>query len=155
MIIWIILIVFLLYNPVSVRIMTVFTALVNNIDSGIFYNLVATESSFNSFAVSRNEVFGLGQVKPSTAKYIFRYYVPGMLWIPPLNLHIAALYYNYLLKRFGNNHSLSLAAYNWGETNVENKLRQENISIETDKNYRELFRNVPETYHYIGATIKE
>lgn len=146
---WLFLAFFLIYNPVSVRIMTVTAAAAHKVDTKVFYNLVEAESSFNSFAYSSQKAIGLGQVKPSTAKYIFPNYVPGMLFFPPANLHISAKYYRYLFDKYSGNHSLSLAAYNWGEGNVDRKLHEEGINISPDADYREVFRNVPETYHYI------
>ncbi len=148
-ILWIILLIFLVYNPVSVRIMAVTAAAAHGVDTVIFYSLIAAESSFNSFAYSGKRAIGLGQVLPTTARYIYRYYLPGILFFPPANLHISAKYYRYLLDKYGGNHSLSLAAYNWGEGNVDRKLREESIFISPDADYRVLFRGVPETYHYI------
>lgn len=152
---WGLIVLVALYNPLSARVMTLTAAFLHRIEPGVFYNMVAAESSFNSLAVSRKNAIGLGQVRVETAKYIIPYYIQGMLWFPPTNLHIAAVYYKYLLNRYSGNHSLSLAAYNWGETNVDIKLRQEGLVIDRDSNYREMFINVPETYHYISRIIDD
>nr|HPH60844.1 lytic murein transglycosylase [Candidatus Syntrophosphaera sp.] len=40
----------LVYNPVSVRLMTLSAAVVYGLDPGIFYRLINTESRFRSFA---------------------------------------------------------------------------------------------------------
>lgn len=145
----------LVYNPFSARLMTIIISSANGVDRDVFYKLVEAESSFNSFAVSRKKAIGLGQVKSSTARYIFPHYVPGMLFFPPTNLHISAIYYKHLLEKYRGNHTLALAAYNWGEGNVDHKLRQEEITIDSDKNYRELFVNVPETYYYVGKVLRD
>ncbi len=146
---WLLLFVILLYNPLSARVMTLITASAHNIDRELFYNLIAAESSFRPLAYSRKKAIGLGQVQVNTARYIYPNYIPGLLWFPITNLHISAVYYKYLLDKYRNNVTLSLAAYNWGETNVDRRLRAEGVKIEPEGNYRYLFNNVPETYFYI------
>ena len=143
----------LVYNPISARIMTKWTAYKHGFDKVFFYNLISAESSFNSIAYSRKRAIGLGQVRIETARYIYPEYVRGMLWFPPTNLHISAIYLKYLSKRYRDNKSLILAAYNWGETNVDRKLQSEGVVIEKSKDYRELFRNVPETFAYIQKVL--
>lgn len=151
---WFLIFVILIYNPLSARLMTLSAALIHDIDPDLFYRLVATESSFRTLAYSRNKAIGLGQVQVNTAKYIFPHYFPGILWFPPANLHISAIYLKYLLKKYQGNVTLSLAAYNWGETNVDRKIREEGIVVEPQKNYRYLFYNVPETNSYIKKIVE-
>ena len=143
--------VILTYNPVSVRLMTVGIAVYYKIDPGIFYRLIRTESNFRSFAVSRAQAIGLGQMQERTAGYIHKDHRRGMLFVPFYNLKLSALYLNYLKGRYQGNWSLVLAAYNWGETNVSRRLAGR--QIEADKDYRELFRDIPETYNYIGKIL--
>ncbi len=149
-----ILILFILfYNPVSARIMAVTTATFHNLNISLFYKQIAAESSFRSFALSKKGAIGLGQVLPGTAKYIQPKYPAFFLWFPPSNLHTSAKYMKYLLKKYGKNWSLSLAAYNWGETNVDKRIRK--LKIERDKNYREIFSDIPETYSFIGKILEK
>ena len=137
----------LFYNPISIRIMTIGVAVYYGIDPGIFYRQIKAESAFRSFAISRKQAIGLGQIKESTAFYIHEKHRRGMLFVPLYNLKLAARYDLYLLKKFNGNWSLTLAAYNWGETNV---LKRVNLSqIEPDKNYKHLFKDIKETYNYI------
>ncbi len=152
---WVLGILFILYNPLSARIMTIGTAEIHNIDRKLFYNLIKAESSFYTLAHSRNQAVGLAQVKVATAKYIYPHYFPGILWIPPANLHIGALYYNYLSQRYKGNITLILAAYNWGETNVDQKLRKEGVVIDNDSDYTYLFVNVPETYFFVKKIMAD
>lgn len=139
----------LIYNPISTRIFTIIIAKYQNIDSEIFYKQIKTESSFNPLAVSPQKAIGLGQVKLSTASYIYPPFKKWMLWLPPLNLYIAAEYNKYLLNKYNNNWFVSLAAYNWGETNVDKHLKKNNIQIDSSYDYSNLFKNIPETRNYL------
>jgi|SRR5690554_780275 soluble lytic murein transglycosylase-like protein len=152
---WLMVVLILIYNPLSARLMTLVTASIHGIDNDLFYSMIAAESSFRTLAYSRNKAIGLGQVKVSTARYISKNYIHGSLWFPPTNLHISAQYFKYLLKKYRSNASLALAAYNWGESNVDRKLQQEMIIIEPEVNYRYLFFRVPETNSFIKRVIED
>lgn len=140
-----------LYNPVSVRLMTVGVAVWYGIDPVIFYRLIRTESAFRSFAVSPRSAIGLGQIRESTAYYIHEKHKRGMLFIPLYNLRLSAQYLKYLSKRFDGNWTLILAAYNWGETRVSRRMR--NTDIDPDQDYRHRFKDIPETYNYINKIL--
>jgi len=141
----------LLYNPVSIRIMTLGVAVWHGIDPVIFYRLIRVESNFRSFAVSSSAAIGLGQIKESTAHYIHVKHRRGMLFVPVYNLNLSARYIKYLQQRFEGNWSLVLAAYNWGETNVEKRMR--GVRIDPEANYQSRFKDVPETYNYIARIL--
>ena len=141
----------LVYNPLSVRLMTIGVAISYRLNPLIFYRLIRTESAFRSLAVSRQNAIGLGQVRQSTAHYINEKHDPKMLYSPLYNLRMSARYIVYLRGRFHNNWSLVLAAYNWGETLVERRMAGE--TIKPDEDYRSRFRDVPETYDYIGKIL--
>lgn len=64
---------------------------------------------------------------------------------------MSARYLHYLKSKYQDNWSLTLAAYNWGETNVSRRIN--NMEIDPQYNYRELFRDIPETYDYIGKIL--
>ncbi len=141
----------LVYNPVSVRLMTIGVAVYYGLDPAIFYRLIRTESSFRSFAISDAQAIGLGQIRESTAFYIHKEHKRGWLFVPFYNLKLAAKYLVYLQNRFHGNWSLSLAAYNWGETNVSKRFGKQQIDPQKDYSYR--FRDVPETYNYITKIL--
>jgi soluble lytic murein transglycosylase len=141
----------LVYNPISVRLMTLGVAVANRVDPGMFYRLVSTESRFRSFAVSPEQAIGLAQVKESTAQYVHMSHKRGMLFIPWYNLRISARYIRYLQGRFNGNWSLVLAAYNWGEYNVERRMR--GIDIDAEADYRERFSDIRETYTFISKIM--
>lgn len=143
----------LLYNPISVRVMTIGVAVWYGIEPGIFYRLIRTESNFRSFAVSPRSAIGLGQIRESTASYIHEKHRRGMLFVPMYNLRLSAKYLKYLRQRFNDNWTLTLAAYNWGETNVSKRMRR--VKVKADEDYRGYFRDIPETYNYINKILPD
>ena len=90
------------------------------VDLDLLKAVVATESAFNSRAVSPKGAVGLMQVMPTTAT---RYgvhasrgaTVTARLKDPDLNIHTGARYLSDLLRLFGGQTELALAAYNAGE----------------------------------------
>ncbi|QNP50609.1 lytic transglycosylase domain-containing protein [Diaphorobacter aerolatus] len=96
--------------------------------SGIEYELlkavIATESGFDSLAVSPRGAVGLMQLMPATAS---RFGVAGdkkrsvtqKLEDPLTNMNAGASYLRYLLKMFDGRKDLALAAYNAGEGAVQ------------------------------------
>jgi soluble lytic murein transglycosylase-like protein len=145
-------IIVLFYNPVSLRLMTLGYAIYYKLDPVRFYRLIGAESSFRSLAVSHQQAIGLGQVREDTAFYINTGHKRGMLFIPFYNLKMSATYLRYLLGRYKGNWSLALAAYNWGETKVDKRLK--GISIDPEKNYVYLFSDIPETRFFINKIIR-
>ena len=143
----------LLYNPITARFLTLIIAPIYELDSEIFYKQIAAESSFRTLALSSKGAVGLGQVKPETAKYISPEFKKIYLWFPLTNLIISAKYTKHLLKKYNDNWSLALASYNWGETNVDKKIR--NIKPIKEKNYCYLFSDVPETYTFVNKILQE
>lgn len=147
---WIIIII-LIYNPFSARFFTWNIALLHGIDTTIFYKLINTESSFRSLAISHQKAIGLGQLKASTFKYMKPNLPKILVWFPITNLDASATYLEYLQKKFNNNWSLTLAAYNWGESNVDKRFA--NKAIVSDKDYRYIFKDVPETYEFLKKIL--
>ncbi|NJL70236.1 MAG: lytic transglycosylase domain-containing protein [Candidatus Competibacteraceae bacterium] len=72
------------------------------------------ESSFNPKAKSHANAQGMMQFIPGTAK---RYGVDP--WDPESSIRGSAAYYTDLLKMFKGDQSKAIAAYNWGEGNVQ------------------------------------
>ena len=141
----------LVYNPISLRLTTIGVAIYYGLNPVVFYRVIKTESSFRSFAISDAQAIGLGQIKESTAFYIHQDHKRGYLFLPVYNLKLAAKYLVYLKNRYNGNWSLTLAAYNWGESKVNRRLK--GIEIEKDKDYRSLFRDIPETYSYVTKIL--
>jgi soluble lytic murein transglycosylase len=64
------------------------------------------------------------QITPDTARYIARLsggtqFEQGDLATPQINIAYGTYYLRYLLRRYGDNDVLALAAYNGGEGNVD------------------------------------
>ena len=99
-------------------------ATVHRIDYELLQALIATESGFDSAAVSPKGAIGLMQVMPATAE---RYGLSGdrktsiekKLADPRTNIRTGARYLNDLLKMFPGRLELALAAYNAGEGAVQ------------------------------------
>ncbi|GEM_PF-188182 len=143
----------LLFNPVTVRLMTLITAVGYGLDTDVFYRQIAAESSFRPFVQSGKGAVGPGQVQPVTAQYVCPRCPRAALWVPPANLAIAAAYTKYLSNKYYGNWSLVLAAYNWGETHVDTRLRDSLQSIEPAQDYRSLFTDIPETSNFLTRIL--
>jgi soluble lytic murein transglycosylase-like protein len=141
----------LVYNPFTVRTMAIGVAHAYHLDTHFFYKLIKQESTFRSLAISRQKALGPGQVREGTARYLDSKYQKGMLYFPYYNLRISAQYIQYLLNKYNHNWSLTIAAYNWGETNVDKKIST--IDVQPDADYRELFENVRETYNLLNHVL--
>ncbi len=84
------------------------------VDARLLHAVVATESAYNAAAVSPKGAQGLMQLMPATAR---RYGVNDSFDIAQ-NLRGGARYLADLLRMFGNDTALALAAYNAGENAV-------------------------------------
>jgi soluble lytic murein transglycosylase-like protein len=98
--------------------------------------VIVVESAFNPRAVSKRGALGLMQLKPSTA----RHYGVSNAFDPEQNITAGAHYLRDLLRRFGNDLELTLAAYNAGEDAVER--------------YGRSIPPFSETRHYVPAVLR-
>ncbi len=105
------------------------------IDPLLIKSMIAKESGFNPRAVSRKGAQGLMQLMPATAA---RHGVRNS-FDPEENIRGGVKHMRFLLDSFGNDLSLSLAAYNAGE-NLVQKLGR--------------IPNIPETTDYVRAITK-
>ncbi|MBP6161123.1 MAG: lytic transglycosylase domain-containing protein [Giesbergeria sp.] len=97
-------------------------ALAQAVDPALVIAVAAAESAFNVQAVSRKGALGLMQVMPATAE---RYGIPARasaqgsgsasLMEPKVNAEVGSRYLADLLRLFGGDKELALAAYNAGE----------------------------------------
>lgn len=116
-----------------------------DIDYELLKALIATESGFDSGAVSPKGAVGLMQVMPATAE---RYGVTGdartpiarKLADPRTNIKAGARYLRYLLDLFPGRIELALAAYNAGEGAVQRAGNR--------------IPNYPETQNYVKTVMQ-
>jgi len=83
----------------------------HSLDQALLRAMIATESGFDPHAVSSKGAVGLMQLMPETAR---RYGVRD-LYDPAENIQGGAKYLRDLMRKFNNDLSLTLAAYNAGE----------------------------------------
>ncbi len=83
----------------------------HSLDRALLQAMIAAESGFDPHAVSRKGAVGLMQLMPETAR---RYGVRN-LYDPAENIQGGAKYLRDLMRKFNNDLSLTLAAYNAGE----------------------------------------
>ena len=93
------------------------------LDPSLLAAVIYAESRFRD-ATSHAGARGLMQITPDTARYIARLsggtqFEQGDLSTPQINISYGAYYLRYLLRRYGENTVLALAAYNGGEGNVD------------------------------------
>ncbi|RZG84376.1 lytic transglycosylase domain-containing protein [Acinetobacter pittii] len=90
-------------------------ALQHGVSEGLIKAVMHTESGFNVNARSPVGAQGLMQLMPATAR---RFNVTNA-FDAQQNIFAGAKYLSWLLKRFGGNTQMALAAYNAGEGNVD------------------------------------
>ena len=95
-----------------------------NLDKALVFAVIKTESSFNQKAVSEKGAIGLMQITKKTGEYIANKLGEKEfnLYNPKTNVRYGCYYLNYLIKTFGNVNT-ALCAYNAGEGNVRNWLK--------------------------------
>ena len=92
----------------------------HSVDPALIYSVAAAESAFNTEAVSHKGALGLMQIMPGTAA---RYGVTGYsldtgrhnVLDPKVNAQVGSRYLADLLRMFGGDAALAIAAYNAGE----------------------------------------
>lgn len=120
-------------------------SVVNDIDYELLQALIATESGFNTHAVSPKGAVGLMQLMPPTAQ---RYGVRAdknspiekKLTDPKINIVAGSRYLRYLIDLFPGQLELAVAAYNAGEGAVQR--------------YGNKIPNYPETKNYVKTVMQ-
>ncbi|MDE2292664.1 MAG: lytic transglycosylase domain-containing protein [Elusimicrobia bacterium] len=92
-------------------------ALQYNVPRKLILAVMDAESSGNPRATSPVGARGLMQLMPATARGMG--FSPSRLYDPDTNVHAGVAYLSYLLKRYGGNTTLAVAAYNAGEGAVD------------------------------------
>lgn len=127
-----------------------------NINEYMLIALIRQESYFVSDDTSWVGARGLGQIMPTTAKYIVedKWKVPyddSMLFDPQTNIQIAAWYLSDLMNNY-KNFKVALAYYNgghWQAKRYQVKLRKDAGSDISDEDAEQLVKLHPETADYV------
>jgi soluble lytic murein transglycosylase len=96
----------------------------NNLDPYLVASLIRQESEFNPSVISYANAWGLMQLLPSTGKTLAReegmtHFQTFQLLDPETNIRLGTRYLRQTLDRFGGVPEYALAAYNAGESRVE------------------------------------
>jgi soluble lytic murein transglycosylase len=94
------------------------------LDPALIAGVIYAESHFIDGRTSSAGAQGLMQLTPGTARYIAHksggtQFQISDLGTPQVNIAYGAFYLRYLMRRYGDNETLALAAYNAGEGNVD------------------------------------
>ncbi len=94
-----------------------------SLDPALVAAVIFAESKFRD-RTSATGAKGLMQIQPETARFIARLsgaktFQVSDLGTPQINIQYGTYYLRYLLRRYGGNQVLAIAAYNAGETNVD------------------------------------
>ena len=122
-----------------------------DLDPTLIAAVIYTESRFRD-QTSIAGAKGLMQITPDTAKYIARLsggtaFRLDDLSDPQVNISYGSYYLRYLIKRYGGNEVLALAAYNGGEGNVDKWI---NRALDDERQLKVSDIPFPETKAYVG-----
>ena len=125
------------------------------LDPALVAAVIYEESKFRD-ATSRAGAKGLMQVTPATAAFIARRsggtaFTTEDLSTPQVNISYGTYYLRYLLDKYHGDETLSVAAYNAGETNVNKWVAEAGgrDKFDADKDIR-----FGETRHYVEGVLK-
>jgi soluble lytic murein transglycosylase len=101
----------------------------NDLDPALVAAVINTESGFVPDSRSKEGAVGLMQLLPDTATFVTRLSdrpspAPDRLEVPEVNIAYGARYLRYLLERHHGDLDLALAAYNGGESNLQDWIEQ-------------------------------
>lgn len=113
--------------------------------------VIFEESRFDPNAVSASGAIGLMQLIPQTAAWVSEQSGVSLdtLEDPEVNVLLGTWYLDYLLRKYGDIR-LALAAYNWGETNVDKWIKRVDPEIDA-----EVVGSIPvkETREYVQRVL--
>lgn len=135
-----------------------------NLESSLIASIINVESNFNEHAVSNKGAVGVMQILPSTAEWIAKKnnknYREEYLKDAKYNIELGSYYLAYLIDYFGDV-QLGICAYNAGQGNVSNWLKNKEYSKDGKslqkipfKETREYVNKVNKNYHYYKNRYK-
>ncbi|HET9332128.1 MAG TPA: transglycosylase SLT domain-containing protein [Gemmatimonadota bacterium] len=92
-----------------------------DVEPGMAFGMIATESGFDPAAVGRQGERGLMQIKPSTARAYDARVTPGALHDPELNVRLGLRHLKREVEFFGDR-SLGLMSYHMGRARLKREL---------------------------------
>jgi soluble lytic murein transglycosylase len=130
----------------------------------LFYGHMQVESRYRPSVVSGADAVGLMQLLPSTAKSVAEAegidFERRLLMQPAVNVRLGAHYLSSLVKRYGEQWPLAIAAYNAGTQRVDGWLGREcpceldrwveRIPVEQTRNYVRRVVGAWSRYHYLA-----
>ncbi|HEX9117483.1 MAG TPA: transglycosylase SLT domain-containing protein [Anaerolineae bacterium] len=106
------------------------------VDPLLVWAVMRAESRFEPEALSYAGARGLLQVMPDTQSWIAEQLgediPPGAAYTPEANIHLGTWYLHYLLKLFGGDVELAIAAYNGGPGSVGNWIKDPRVKNRDD-----------------------
>lgn len=130
-------------------------ATAKGIDPSLVAAVIYAESKFRD-QTSHAGARGLMQITPATARYIATLsggtaFEQGDLATPQVNISYGVYYLRYLMRRYGGNTVLALAAYNGGPSNVDRWIGEAALAERAFGIDQIPFR---ETREYVGRVLE-
>lgn len=124
------------------------------VDGALIASVANVESNFRENAISKKGAVGIMQILPSTAEWIAgqmgEEYNKDKLEEGEYNLKLGSFYLSYLIEYFGEI-KLAVCAYNAGQGNVKNWLKDDRYSSDGIKLNKIPFK---ETENYLNKVLK-
>jgi soluble lytic murein transglycosylase len=127
-----------------------------HLDPALIAAVIYAETRFSA-RESPTGALGLMQVEPATAEFLARRsggykFSVADLGTPSVNIAYGSYYLRYLLNEYDGSKVLALAAYNGGETNVDNWLARARANHEP---FTAVDIPLPQTRAYVNEVISE
>jgi soluble lytic murein transglycosylase len=108
-----------------------------HLDPALVAGVIYAETKFDA-RTSPAGALGLMQIEPQTAEFLARRsgattFTIGDLGTPQVNIAYGTYYLRYLIDHYGGNVTLALAAYNAGQTNVDQWVRARGQGLTVDQ----------------------
>ena len=131
------------------------------LDECLVLAIIREESRFNPKTLSWANARGLMQIIPQTGKNVARLvgiksYYTGKLHDPDTNIKMGCYYLSQLMKRFNNDKTMALAAYNGGPLRVKKWMNKWSSEFGPNIDIDEFVESIPlsETKRYVQKVMK-
>lgn len=137
---------------------------IRKLDPRLVLSLIRQESSFNVYAVSSSNAYGLMQMIAPTAREVAatlkikNLEIPQSLFDPATNIRMGTYYIAKMINDFNNNIPFGLAAYNAGPTRLKRWMQSAQVTPQASSNpdYEVWIDLLPwnETRFYVKAILR-